>query len=434
MRAYLRLQRINIAGPNGPVFQSLAKRRSGKPWHEAREGLEAAFRDWGRKEHCDVTGKRTWRRMVLQCVQSMAMDGEVFIRKITGAHGGKYGFALQMIDAQRCPIDHNVSKLSNGNFIRFGIEYNPYGKVVAYYFDNSPPDAAVMGYNYSAADRERVPADEIIHAFDTEMIGQRRGLPWTYTGLFRAKQTSAMEDAAVMNARAGAAKMGFIEWAEGHGPLYEDGDDPIEVEIEPLTVHELPQGAKFNKFDTQYPSSEFAPFVKQMNRGFAAGGGVSYHTIAQDLEGVSFSSIRTGTLDEREAYKERQELLIDEVVTPVLEAWMFHALLSGKVYAGNTVLTVGSLDDLMPHRFQARRWDWVDPRSDSIASETEKNNFITSPSKLIRERGGDPDQVWSEVGQDIQAMKAAGIPDDFIKISFGQKLTPQVQGNDNAEP
>jgi lambda family phage portal protein len=418
VKAYLRLCRQNIVGSTGIVYQARAKNGKGLDL-VANSALEAAFTDWGKRENCDVAGKLSWRAMQDACTLTAARDGEFMVRKVHGKNGGKYRFALQMLDPQRCPVDFDRFDLKDGAFIRSGIEFNEFGKPLAYHFLNQDARHQDMAYSYAGRSFTRIPADEIIHGFRAEMIGQKRGLPWLATGLFRVKQMGAFEDAAVVNARVGAAKMGVIQYEDGAGP--EPDDEPETISAEAGEFITLPSGATLEKFDPLYPSGEFAPFMKQCLRSMAAGGGVSYHNLAQDLEGVNFSSIRQGTLDEREHFKELQEWLAEELCAPVRDAWLPRALLGGLVVDENgRALRADQVDKLSPCEWQGRRWQWIDPRADMDAAESAKNNFLASPSALIREQGRDPSAVWHEVASDIAEMKAAGIPDELIALAFGK--------------
>lgn len=440
-KAYARLCRQNIVGSSGIVFQSKARTAAGKIDKKAKSAVERAFTDWSKRQHCDITGKRSWREIQNQCVQSCVTDGEFMLRVITGRAAGKYGFALQVLDPVRCPIDYDRASLSNGSYIRHGIEFNKYGKPVAYHFTESTAQRSSDAYSYAGRSFLRVPAEEILHGYRAEMAGQKRGLPWLSTGLFRLKQLGAFEDAAIVNARVGAAKLGVIEYAEGEGPACNDIDDSEdmmpEISGDPGTFMTLPNGAKLNKFDPTYPSGEFAVFNKQMLRGIAAGGGVSYHNLAQDLEGVNFSSIRQGTLDEREHFKELQEWLIEELAEPAFEQWFDNAMLRGLVKKDDgAALPAARTEQFAEHEFQGRRWEWIDPNADMKAAEGRKNNLLASPGGLIREGGKDPNVVWQEVGDDIKAMQAAGIPMEIIKLSMGIETPaapPEVsQANEDA--
>jgi len=159
-----------------------------------------------------------------------------------------------------------------------------------------------------------------------------------------------------------------------------------------------------------------------MLRALAAGGGVAYENLSHDREGVNFTSIRHGTLDERENYKERQEWLVEELCDRVFARFLKRALLAGLIVTeSGLVLRASAIDSYEPHAWQPRRWDWVDPDADTKAAERGKNNLLASPSQLIRERGREPEDVWREVAEDIKAMRAAGIPDEFIALAMGLK-------------
>jgi lambda family phage portal protein len=438
-KAYRRICRQNIVGASGLVFQSkaMASVRSRRADKKGRAAVEKAFKDWGRRENCDIAGKLSWRGFQNHCINSVVSDGEFMLRKYTGVDAGKYGFMLGVIDPVRCPVDYDRFDLADGGFIRHGIEFNRYGRPVAYHFIDESPKRSWDAYSYAGRAFVRIPAEEIIHGFLVEIVGQKRGLPWLSTGLFRLKQMGALEDAAIVNARVGAGKVGVIEFDGSSGPEDNDVDsiDEIELTAEPGTFAVLPNGAKLSKFDPTYPSGEFAPFMKAMLRSIAAGGGVSYHALAQDLEGVNFSSIRQGTLDEREHFKELQEWLIEEAGDPVVSAWFDNAILRGAIVRDDgTPLPAARADQYSPYEFQGRRWEWIDPNADMKAAEGRKNNLLASPGALIREQGRDPETVWQEWGEDIRAMKAAGIPDEFIKLAMGQKLAPAADNDTGVSP
>jgi lambda family phage portal protein len=159
-----------------------------------------------------------------------------------------------------------------------------------------------------------------------------------------------------------------------------------------------------------------------MLRGFASGWGVAYNNLANDLEGVNFSSIRQGKLDERDNWKDLQEWLIEQLIEPVFEAWLPRQLLAGRIKVNGKPLKAERLDKYRNVSWQPRRWEWIDPRADMDAAERSVQNLIDSPSQVIRNQGRDPQTVWRELARDIEAMKAAGIPDEFISTAMGIKM------------
>ena len=429
-RKFLKLAQRNIIGPRGVQLQAQPRGRDGAIDNDAADAIEAAWRRWGKPGNCDVTGRHSWRAIQNACVLSAAKDGEFFLRKIYGRQAGRWGFALQLIDPQRCPPDFDEVRRRDGTFIRAGIEFNQFGRPLAYYFTATEEEEA--DYSYGGRRFVRVPAGEIIHGFTPEMVGQKRGLPWMATALWRMQMLKGFEDAAVVNARTSASKGGFFEWKDGEGPEYEPDEEELEMQAEPGLFQELPPGLGFKEWNPQYPSGEYAMFVKSALRGVASGMDVAYNTLANDLENVNFSSIRQGALDEREAWKELQEWVIEQLVQPIFDEWLPRQLLAGRITQNGRPLDPARLEALSEVVWQPRRWQWIDPRADVKAAIDSKNNMLASPGQLIRDTGRDPDTVWREVAADIEAMRKAGIPDEMIAAAMSKSLQ-QPGGTDGQQ-
>lgn len=422
-KAFPRMCRQNIVGSGGVMLQAQSKGDDRKLDKPANQAIEDAWKVWCRKSNVDVAGKKPWRRICLSVVTSACVDGEFFIQIIRGKEAGPYGFSLKVIDAQRCPVDFNQDSKSGGTFIRHGIQFNRHGRPLAYFFTTT--NAAEADYHFNGRQFVKIPAEQIIHNFVDEMTGQKRGLPWMATGLWRLKMLEGFEKSALVNARLSASKQGFFEWAEGMGPEAEE-DEEIFIDGSPGAIHELPAGVSFKEWSVQYPGGEFAVSLKAMLRGAAAGFGVLYNNLAGDLEGVNFSSIRQGTLSEREFWKELQEWLIESFIEPVYENWLSYALLSQKIKVGNAPLKPVRLEKYLNVRWLPRRWTWIDPNADVKAAEKSKDNLLMSPGQIIRDWGRDPKEVWTEFGDDIKEMIAAGIPENLVLATISEKLGDQI--------
>ena len=427
VRAFMRLVRQNVVGPQGITMQAKAKKARGQLDKDLNAAIEAHWAEFSKKGNCEVTSRLSLRELSILAIQTTARDGEFFARKIYGDEAGPHGFAVQMIDPQRLPVWYeNYQRTDAGGFIRHGIEFNRFGRPVAYHFSSTDEWDAYY-YTYAGKGFVRIPADEIIHGFMQEMVGQRRGLPWTSTSLFRLHHLQGFEDAAVQNARAGATKMGFIQYRDGFGPeAEEDMDVGASIDAEPLSFHELPEGAEFKEFSPQYPNGEFLPFHKSMLRGASAGMGVLYNNVAGDLEGVNFSSIRQGTLDEREHWKDLQEWLIENFLCPLFEDWIKLQLLRGALKVKGQPVPPTRLDACKMVVWQGRRWQWIDPRADVDGALASIRGGLQSFSQVIREQGRDPEVVFQEWADDIEAMKDAGIKDEVIMaFVLGREPMPE---------
>lgn len=413
VRRFVSMVKVNVVGPRGITLQARAKsRRTDLDLDtQANDAIEDAFRDWGRRENCDLTGRCNWVELQLQAITSAAVDGEILARHVMGISGGQYAYKIHHLDPE--VLDHKYrADLPNGNKIRLGIETDGDGRCVAYhlrqYTDTTSGYRAASGRTY-----QRIPANEILHTFTPDHIGQMRGYPWGSSAMFRLKMLDGYLEAAVEAARAGASKMGFIQTADGssYGGDGTDSNGNVITDMEPGTIEELSDGQTFVGFDPKYPHEQFASFVKTCLQSIAGsmGPGVAYSALSSDLEGVNFSSIRAGVLEEREAWKLVQEWMIGAYHLPIYEKWLRMALLNKKIIVEKLPLNDRDEDRYRRVWWQARRWAWVDPQRDLAASVEAIKNTITTTSAVIRERGDDPDDVFHEAAKERATMARLGV-------------------------
>ncbi len=249
------------------------------------------------------------------------------------------------------------------------------------------------------------------------------------SALLRLKMLNEYEKAALINARTTASKSGYLVNEDGE----EDSDpydEPEVYEMEAGQYHVLNGKWSVHDVNPNYPAGEFTMFQKAMLRGVATGFGVAYNNLANDLEGVNFSSIRSGTLDEREWWKVNQEWFVDGVMIKIYERWLDQALLRGKIKTTTgRPYSVAEYDRFASVEWQARRWAWIDPRAEVAAAAASLAIGSTSLSQIIRDQGRDPETVFQEIARDRQALLDAGIEPTIVdKFTMGEKLIGIVAG------
>ncbi len=416
-KRFKRLCITNIVGPRGIGLQAQAREPDGTLDVRANELIEAAWRRWGRRGSCEITGTLSWVDVQRICAGTLPEDGEILVLLVDGQEvRNDERLALQVLEADALPI-HLNRELPNGNRIVMGVEVTPYGRPVAYWVSRKR-DAyhAVQAYG----DYTRLPAEQVIHLFVPEYPNQIRGIPWFHSAGVRLNQIAAYEIAEVVAARLGAAKMGFFTSSEsdeyeGEG---EDSDGDTITEAEPGVFEKLPPGVQVQTWDPQHPNANFDKFVKRELMGVAAGLGVSYPTLASDLEGVNYSSGRLGTLDERDMWMTLQDWFAETLCQRVFEAWLPRALLSGTV-----PLPVRKMDKFMAVRWQPRRWAWVDPLKDMIANEKAVRLRIKSRRQIVEESGGDFDQTIAQLEEEEKALKEKGLLPTDKEVGNGKAAT-----------
>lgn len=424
IKQFFRLCKVNVIGAKGINLQVKSHTDKGILDTDANDRIEAAWREWGKRGICDVTGRLSWLDAQHLFVETLAKDGEVVIHFVEG-FPNRFGFAIRFLEADHLDEELNMT-LPGGNKIRLGVEFDKWDRPVAYWLlTNHPGDAFYGGGLGVSGKHERIPAEQIGHAYLTDRPRQSRGMPWLHTAIRRAGMLDGYEEAALANARAGASKMGFfVETGDVIPGSYggeEDETGNVITEMEPAILEKLPRGWDFKEFNPGYPNGETEPFCKFMLRGLAAGAGVSYHSLTGDLTDVNYSSIRQGELDERDFWRYLQGFTIDTLCNAVFSAWLRSAMLTKAV-----PLPMVKFDRFNAPVWHPRTWAWVDPVKDITATLMEVRSGLKTYTEALAEQGRDFEETLEQIGQERQAAAAKGID---LESMLGTAGKPAKENN-----
>lgn len=410
-RKFRGMCQANIVGPSGIRLQARAvDMRGGQviPDRLANQAIESAWTEWSQR--CDLSGRVGLRELLEQLVGGLPSDGEFLVRLVRGSEAGnRFGLALQPIDVERIDTLYNIAATRTSNAVIMGVEVDSYRRPVAVHLFAAHPNDGV----WSSRDRVRIPAAELLHVYRADRPEQVRGIPWMAPGVLSLHHLSKFDLAALLAAEHGANLLGFFETPDGVAPIgAEDGGEQITVS-QPGTYDILPAGVKFAQHDSKYPSDQYGAFHKAHLQRIASGWGVAYHSLANDLENVNFSSIRSGTLEERDRWSADQEWLISAFLRPVFAEWLRMALLLGAITMPNgSALPPAKYEKFARHQWQPRRWDWVDPKSDIEAAILKVRAGLVAPQDVASAMGYDFEDV-------LQSIKTA----QDMAAEFGVRLT-----------
>ena len=406
VKKWLAMVTTNVVGSNGFRFQARVYDKPGMPDTMANDAIEAAWAKFGKKGVADVTGRQTLTGLCQLGIKAAARDGEVLAQIVRGKSAANpFGISIQLLDIDR--LDTALNKPAEGvrNAIRMGVEINAYGRPVAYHLKTAHPgDLYQTTSGIQGNTHVRVVAEDIIHEFMADRPEQIRGMPWAHAAMLRLNNLGGYEEAAVIAARVGASKMGFFTTPDGQAEVVSTGTDDgtadggLMMEADAGTFQSLPEGVQFQPFNPDYPTAMYADFVKANLRGIASGLGVAYHALANDLEGVSFSSIRSGTLEERDAWMLIQEWFAGSFLERIFSEWIAAALAMGQIALPNgSTLPITKLDKFSAHTWQGRRWEWVDPLKDIEADIAAINAGLKSPQSVAAKLGLDYEDLLIEI-------------------------------------
>lgn len=432
-RRYLHLLRTNVVGNTGFRLQVKAINPDGASDIGGSQIIENAWSEFSRLGGPTVDGKMSMVDLTAHVITGMARDGEVFLR-IVKNRAFRHGMAIQVLEPDLVDEEMN-ERYRNGNDVRMGVELDEFRRPVAYHvLLNHPGD-----YDYTTlakgTKRVRIPAGEIMHIYRQERAGQTRGVPWSTAAISALKMLHGYREAELVAARTGAAKMGFFTSPAGDdfmadGYEGENGTGSPIYDAEAGTFHQLPAGVDFKPFDPTHPTSAYADFEKAILRGISSGLGVSYTSLANDLEGTSYSSIRQGALEERDFYRTLQTFMVEHFLDPLYRIWLDHV-----IQFGLTPITgPGKFEKFSrTFTFRPRGFQWVDPQKEMRAAIMGLQNGILSHSDIAANYGRDAEETFSAIVRDKQSAAQLGLTMAFEPFGDKAPVPAEIDGVDDGE-
>ena len=356
---------------------------------------------------CDATGRKTAAEMDRLNAKTWARDGEFFMRIMRTARN-PYGVTFRILRPDWCDHTYNQADTGRGTLIHCGVEMEIESRrPVAYWFCTVPQNAYT--FNGRGQPLVSIPASEIIHGYTQEDEDQPRGIPWSHASLRKLKMLDELDVAELTAARDEACTTHNYYAPKGdEGAMVdltsEDNADAARAltqEKEPGQAEILPMGWKKETQTPQHPNGNHGAFKSGMLRDVSSGFGVEHSNFANDWTGVSFSSVRVGTISERDGWIVLQDTMKGQCKTPQFLTWL-QSFLSLSVSGS---LPPAKFEKFAEHEFRARRWMWVDPMRDMNASRIAVENGWKTNTQIAADMGTDYGDNLEEIKRE-DAMRA----------------------------
>jgi lambda family phage portal protein len=414
VRKFLAMVVQNVVGPNGFLMQAKVTSTEGKDTAQTKainERIEEEYAEWCEKGSCTADGKSSFVRVQQMGIENWAREGENLVKFAYDRSFNRTGMALQLLDNDQLD-DSMMQAGQDGSEIRMGVEVDRYRRPVAYWMFDGHPYDTVGGGNRM---RKRIAAAAVVHTYMPKRPGQTRGYTQMSSVILQIHQLNRYYEAEVIAARFSAAKFMVLEEQANLDPEYGgDGDEDDEDEEAPRGAGNVemggesgaivvPSGMTAKPIDFNHPTQAFASFSKTAIRAISTGLLSSYPTLGNDLEGVNFSSIRAGMLDERDSWRVIQAWFIDDFLKPIFREWLRMALL--------TVLSDISLTpaQMRQFRWRARGWEWVDPVKDADAAILRLQNGFSTYEKELGNLGMDFEETMATRAKEQALIKSLGL-------------------------
>lgn len=356
--------------------------------------------------YCDATGRKTMAEIDLLNAKTEARDGEYFM--LPQPASNPYGITFRIVRPDACDETYfrEASGSSNPVFCGVEIDRNT-GRKVAYYFHTTEPQS---GYStLRGTPLMRVPAEQVIHGFEAEDEDQTRGIPQGHAALVKLKMLEAYDKAELTAAWDEACSVrtyyadrgdpeGFIDLTSEE---YRDVAGGFVADKESGQSEILPPGWRQEVHVPQHPNREVTPFKAGMIKDVSCGFGVEYSGFSNDWAGVSFSSVRVGTIAERDMWIVRQNRYIAQCKTPAFLMWL-KSFLASEISGG---FPAEKFAKFAEHEFRGRRWMWVDPMRDMRAAEVAVAHGWKTNTQIAADVGADYDDNVDEIRREKETAK-----------------------------
>jgi len=347
----------------------------------AARAVERAFKKWA--DAADLAQK------LRVAEETTVRDGECFAVLVTNEGlADPVSLDLRLIEADQVTTPDLVW---TDPLATDGIRYDACGNPVEYHVLKQHPGDP---YWVNPWDYDRIAARHVLHWFDPDRPGQRRGIPALTPSLPLYAQLRRFTSA-VLSAAETAANHAAVLKTDQPPPGLDDGapqDDDLPENFDRIPMPQngavtLPAGWDITAFDAKQPQTTYPQFKAEVLTEAGAGLGAPRNVSTKSSAEYNYSSARLDHLPYRQGVRITRDQRRRHVIDRVFRAWYAEArTVPGHLPAGLPPLAA---------------WDWtwqwdgfesIDPVKDATADDMRLRNGTTTLSAVVAADGKD----WEE--------------------------------------
>jgi lambda family phage portal protein len=392
--------------------QPRVKTPDGKLDTRRNQEIEDAW-NWFADE-ADVAGKlHIYDQMQLSKRQDQEAGEFILVKRYRPRENRYIPFCLQMFEADwLSPTPATKIEASTVAGFDQGIEYEKAtGRVWAYHFTD--PD----GWGKAM----RVPADQVIHGFETLRPGQLRGVSPYAPAILVAHDLSTVMDAEIDAAKMASKYLGFVKTATPMAMAAgfstetdpDTGEERTVEEMENAILKILNPGEEIELATNSRPGANMPSFVKLILCMLSVTSGAPYELLSGDYQGLNYSTGKMIRNDFAHSLRPIALRHIRHFCQPVYRTFLDYAVMTGRL----------TLPNYFANPYPWRRVEWQPPGMESVdASRETKSNIdqisvgLRSPQEITSARGRNLEDVYNEI-------KAAAQMAQSLGITFGNPST-----------
>lgn len=383
---------------------------------------ERLFRDWADSTDADARRTHTFYRLQSIAFRSMKCTGEIFaLLPLVPRNNTICPLRVQLIEAGRVstPNDKTDGALPDGQGSLYdGVETGVWGEPTAYHIETTIPVPfvevtrtwkRVLTYGTKSGRRQ------VIHFFDEQRPGQRRGLPFLSVILEHLKQVSRYSEAELMAAVISGLFTVFVKRKDGEPSPLKDlvADDRAggssDMELRNGAIIDLQPGEEIETVNPGRPNAQFGPFVSEVIKQIAMGINIPVEVLTKQFNS-SYSASRAAIMQAWEVYNTERGWFVQEFLQPIYTEWLSQMVASGRIEAP------GFFDDVEIQRAYCKACWYgpaplqLDPVKEATAAKLRMDAALTTlAEETERIGGGDWEENLSQRAREQARIKALGL-------------------------
>lgn len=383
--------------------------------------VERQFRMWAEYPDADAGRRLNFYELQRLVFLSVLQSGEIFVLlPLIERPGTVSDLRIYPIEADRVS---NPFGLADTPKLAGGIEVGDYSEPLAYHIMTTPGGFLdpVQKWKRVRAFGEKSGRINVIHLYNPERPGQRRGTPYLTPVIETLKQLGRYTDSELMAAVVASFFTVFVKSTTGSTDIVKNAipaDQRVDTRENTATPsYELGAGAIIGLANDESievanpgrPNQAFDVFVQSLLRQIGMALEIPYELLIRHFQ-ASYSASRAALLEAWKFFRVKRKWLSEKFCQVVYEEWLTEEILQDRIEAPGFIEDVAIRRAYSMAEFIGPSPGQIDPVKETTAAESRVNLSIsTLAEETAQSSGGDWMRNIRQRAKEVSLMKKLGL-------------------------
>jgi len=309
---------------------------------------ELEWKLWSESKNCDLTRTNNFDQLQSLAFFSQMLSGDVFallpMRRVNKTW--PYKLRIQLLEGDQISNPNDFENIAT-DMLRAGVEINKSGAPIAYHIRTKHPGDFNLERIWKRVLRfgERSGRLQVLHLFNKERPGQRRGMPILAYVMEQMKQLTRLSDSELMAAVVTSFYTVFVKnilgekpYAEGYVPEErvtnenEREQDKHLLEMGTGSIIQLGDNEDVEIADPKRPNGLYSPFFEAILKQIGSSLEIPFELLIMHFS-ASYSASRGAILEAQKTFRTKRKWFVEEFCQPVYVEFLTEAVINGRIIA-----------------------------------------------------------------------------------------------------